>query len=355
MVRPAPHRGRLRLAALAIIALAGALTLTLTLSSRRLDPLPSTQARLTGLTTLQARQVEQAAAPLARDCIEGALAIVVNGKVAYTNGWGRKRAITHRYQWGSVSKVVTALIAMRLAEDGKLNLDQPIWEIASRYEVLMPAARRTTPLTTRHLLTHTGGVTRQKFRDSAKMFLKSRGKYRYSSNGYGVIGGVLRAASGQTYPGLVTTFINDRLVGTRITAARDSFIAPAAWVVSNISDLGSFAVGVLDHRFVSPETAQEMATRHVKMPSSEGDDSAFARAFAYGVGSRPDAYGYGLEIAGPVHAPIIAHSGKNGAKRAFLYLRTEQRSGVVGFCTSRTKNGPVPWWSVTDAVLAGLD
>jgi len=72
----------------------------------------------------------------------------------------------------SMTKPVTAMAAMKLIEQGKLRLDEPIGDIIPAFKtmrvVLDPAASldsrpASRPITVRELLTHTGGLTYQFF------------------------------------------------------------------------------------------------------------------------------------------------------------------------------------------------
>jgi CubicO group peptidase (beta-lactamase class C family) len=58
--------------------------------------------------------------------------------------------------WFSMTKIVTATLAMRLAGRGLLNLDQPVLPLVPELAVMQPRslAERITP---RHLLTHSAG------------------------------------------------------------------------------------------------------------------------------------------------------------------------------------------------------
>ena len=87
------------------------------------------------------------------------IAIGFNGKVVFEGAYGRAdvendvAATTHtRYRTASISKWMTATAAMRLAENGKLDLDAPI----QRYCPEFPEKRWT--ITSRHLLTHRSGI-----------------------------------------------------------------------------------------------------------------------------------------------------------------------------------------------------
>lgn len=85
------------------------------------------------------------------------IAIVKDGKVAYTHAYGLARleppvAATPamRYSIGSISKQFTAAAMLMLQQDGKLNLNDPV----SKY---LPDLTRANEVTLRMLLSHTSG------------------------------------------------------------------------------------------------------------------------------------------------------------------------------------------------------
>ena len=88
-----------------------------------------------------------------------ALAIVRNGQVVLKKGYGEKSLDSHDapdedtvFNIGSLSKAITAVGAMVLVDDGKLNLD----DAASKYiKDLPPSWRR---ITVRQFMTHTSGI-----------------------------------------------------------------------------------------------------------------------------------------------------------------------------------------------------
>lgn len=93
------------------------------------------------------------------------VAVIHNGKLEWARGWGVRDTnscapVTPQtdFQAASISKVVTALIALRLVEQGKLDLDKDVnsyltsWRLA-RHEKLAPKS-----VTLRELLSHTAGL-----------------------------------------------------------------------------------------------------------------------------------------------------------------------------------------------------
>jgi len=94
------------------------------------------------------------------------VAVIDQGRVAWAHAWGVKEAggddpVTTEtlFQAGSVSKPVTALLALSLVGDGKLTLDQPVNEILQTWQVPDNEFTRVTPVTLRHVLTHQAGFT----------------------------------------------------------------------------------------------------------------------------------------------------------------------------------------------------
>jgi CubicO group peptidase (beta-lactamase class C family) len=97
---------------------------------------------------------------IARQKIPGAaIAVVHNGRIAMSGGYGTANLelnvpVTREsvFEIGSISKMLTAAATMRLVEQGKLALSDPI----ALYVSDVPAT--WSAVTIRHLLTHTGGI-----------------------------------------------------------------------------------------------------------------------------------------------------------------------------------------------------
>src|SRR6266545_2698458 len=67
------------------------------------------------------------------------------------------------FQVGSITKTVTASVAMRLVEQGELDLDAPARTYLPRFRLADEDV--ATRVTMRHLLTHTGGWVGDYFDD----------------------------------------------------------------------------------------------------------------------------------------------------------------------------------------------
>lgn len=93
------------------------------------------------------------------------MALVQNGAVAAEHGFGVGNADTNSpvetdrtlYQMASVSKAVTAWGVMRLVQEGKLSLDEPVMHRLTRWQFPGTDGYRSQ-VTVRHLLSHTAGL-----------------------------------------------------------------------------------------------------------------------------------------------------------------------------------------------------
>jgi N-acyl-D-amino-acid deacylase len=101
-----------------------------------------------------------------------ALAVTKDGRLVYARGFGyadvdRKEPVqpTALFRIASISKPLTAVAALQLAERGKLRLDDKVFDLLKLKPILEPGARldpRLREVTVLQLLRHTGGWDRQK-------------------------------------------------------------------------------------------------------------------------------------------------------------------------------------------------
>ena len=102
------------------------------------------------------------------------IAIIENGQISWSKGYGTTKAdsshlitINTLFQAGSISKPITALGALMLVEQGKLDLDKPVndylraWKGEGKIDWIIPENELTkeTPVTLRMLLAHRAGLT----------------------------------------------------------------------------------------------------------------------------------------------------------------------------------------------------
>jgi D-alanyl-D-alanine carboxypeptidase len=152
------------------------------------------------------------------------VAVVREGRLVHAKGYGfanlelRSPATAESvYQIGSINKPFTAMLAMMLVEEGKLELEAPI----SRYLPDAPAAWKEVRL--RHLLDHTSGIksytemdeTWRRQREDVTPEAIARMSYNlpldfapgegwaYNNTGYVMLGSILERVGGKPYEELL--------------------------------------------------------------------------------------------------------------------------------------------------------
>ncbi len=88
-----------------------------------------------------------------------AIALIRNNKTVWTDGFGvlnrlnsGPSASTTVFEAASISKVITAYTALRLVDQGKLSLDEPVHVHLKK--AWLPPSTSADKITLRHLLSH---------------------------------------------------------------------------------------------------------------------------------------------------------------------------------------------------------
>jgi CubicO group peptidase (beta-lactamase class C family) len=103
------------------------------------------------------------------------VAVMKDGRLVYAKGFGKASRETgklveptHAFRLASVSKLVTAVAALKLVEEGKLTLDQKVFgpeAILNTPEFCSAADPRTFDITVKHLLLHISGWSTRAYGD----------------------------------------------------------------------------------------------------------------------------------------------------------------------------------------------
>ena len=152
----------------------------------------------------------------------GSVLVAEKGKVIYKKGfgmanmeWNIPNQPNTKHRLGSVSKQFTALLILKLVEQGKLKLDTPISAYLPDYP-----KKTGDVITLHHLLTHTSGIPNytsfpnffkevsrnpyspetfvKQFSDLTLQFTPGE-KFAYSNSGYFLLGYIIEKVSGKTY------------------------------------------------------------------------------------------------------------------------------------------------------------
>ncbi len=154
------------------------------------------------------------------------VAVIKNGNVAYHYEYGHvtkkdkaPATVNTKFRIASLSKVFTSMMAMKLAEEGKLDLDKHIGDILGM--TIQNPNHEGLPITTKMLLTHTSSFI-DKSRELSSMQKEFESKYSYTSAkpgakhiysnfGMGVAGAVVEASSGMHLTNYAQTAFFDEM------------------------------------------------------------------------------------------------------------------------------------------------
>ncbi|PZU44925.1 MAG: serine hydrolase [Sphingomonas sp.] len=98
-------------------------------------------------------------------CPGVAICVIEDGEIAEARGFGRIEqggaavAADTIFAGASISKALTAVLAMQLVEQGAVELDEPINRHLQRWQIPENDFTRRVPVTLRHLLSHRAGTT----------------------------------------------------------------------------------------------------------------------------------------------------------------------------------------------------
>lgn len=173
------------------------------------------------------------------------IAVINNGKLEWAKAYGVIDATTNQpanaetlFQAASISKPVSALAALRLVAQGKLDLDEDVNARLSSWRV--PPHSFARPVTLRGLLSHTAGTTVHGFpgyqadatRATAVQVLNGKqpantakvvvdvepgSKWRYSGGGYTIVQVLLTDVSGKPFATLLRELVLGPLKMNRST------------------------------------------------------------------------------------------------------------------------------------------
>lgn len=312
----------------------------------------------------------KARAEIAHQEIVGLAVVVIDdAKIVWTKGYGfadRENQVAvdpavTQFRWASISKSVTAIAALQLAEKGLLDLDADVRDYVPEFP------DKGVKITARNLLCHQGGIVHylngtvlrtesqyssphpfadvvvalDRFKDSP-LIRKPGTKYAYSTHGYILLSAVVERAGKQRFADQVRTRIAEPLgmvdfrpdyqwedIPNRATGysrqegvirrRADDQVEDVSWKLggggftSPVTDLADFGVGLLQRKLVSESTERLMWT---------------ANRPADPQGAKP--YGFGFFVVDrPGGAKLVGHDGSQAKAKTALLLDPGSKKGVA--------------------------
>jgi serine beta-lactamase-like protein LACTB len=303
--------------------------------------------------------VEAIESQLRRDQIPGlSCAIGVAAAIPFKKGFGfadveNEVAVTPAtvFRLASISKPITAVLAMQLAEAGQLDLDRDVHELVPEWPT------KQWPVTTRLLLAHLGGVrhydgegesthhyatqTAALPRFAQDALLHEPGtKHFYSTYGYNLVAAVVEKVANKPFAQVVreraaepsgAATLQDDDIGRIIRGRAQGYIRingelrnsalmdgsyklGGGGLCSSAEDLVRFAQALLAGKLVKKETLATMWTRQTLRDGKELD------------------YALGFRIGEDSGRRVVSHSGAQSRVSTMLYVLPDEQVTVVLFC-----------------------
>jgi CubicO group peptidase (beta-lactamase class C family) len=274
------------------------------------------------------------------------------------------------FQAGSISKVFTATLLLRLVDDGLVELDAPVGRYLPELRLADPEAVHT--ITLRHLLSHQGGFYGDRFQDygagddalaralaefaTLRQLTRPGETWAYCNTGFQLLGGVIERVLGQPFEAAMRARVLEPLglersfyfaheaitypvaVGHNVAPdgqpqvarlwARHRARAPQGGLLSTVGDLLRFAAFHMGDGTAGAERVLRPASlREMQRPQIVA-------------GSFADWYGLGWALRQFGDELVIGHGGSTNGFRARLALVPAQRFALA-ILTNSDRGVPV--------------
>ncbi|WP_281986877.1 serine hydrolase domain-containing protein [Aquimarina aggregata] len=303
---------------------------------------------------LQSKMIEQNIPGLS-------IAIINDGKVVYhkTSGYANKEKklpVTNKtiFEGASMSKSVFASFVMTYVEEGKLDLDKPLYQYLPYSDI--EHDDRYKKITSRIVLSHRSGFPNWRENEKDKKLIikfEPGTSYEYSGEGYQYLAMVLKHIEGTDWNGLEaafqkriakplglehTTFIEDDYAlenkaqpyknnGDWIDLKNDYWykkdkgvFVPAASIRSEPIDFSKWMIGMMNKKILTENSYNELFKHHSSLSKPEAETQLY--------------YTLGFTTANEPFTTTYFHGGTNDGFTCFYLMDVDKKWGYVLFTNS---------------------
>jgi len=329
------------------------------------------------------------------------LTVVQDGKAIYTKGIGARTIKGNLpatpdtlYGIGSVTKSFTCIAILQLAEQGKLNIDDPV----SKY-IDFKLGKEDKPILIKHLMSHSSGIPdlgiasvlirRHSFPETElyvpmsssedwllhanaaqdEVFDEPLKRFFYFNGGYALLGLIIEAVSGMKYTEYLDEYLLKPLSMKRSTFSREEFekeedrmtayatdkgkvkesihpfddlISAAGGLLSSVKEMENYLQMFLNkgtfkgNEILKPESIKTMLEPMIEVPQS-----VFGKThYCFGLGKTEDFFS----------ETLYTHGGSTAVSSAYLAFIPKKKMGVVVEGNVGATQGTL----IAQAILAGL-
>lgn len=289
--------------------------------------------------------------------------VIYGGEIVYTNAWGNATNIPPfttetKTVIASVSKTITAVMAMRMVQNGDIALNDPITDY-------VPFTGGNN-ITIRHLLCHQSGIGHYEncpggydgqFNWSSSLFTvlgctrcvtPPGSATLYTTFGTTLLGSIIEKVGLDVYGRNYRQLYNDWIGVSELTPEFDDsdpelangytqgnsalsrgwsdigWRLPAGGFIADIGALTNFGRGVIRNSYISATTAAQM--RVVQTTSGSANVTC---------GDTGGSYGLGFQVSGSGDDIRLSHTGLNNhGYSSFIYLYPLKGVGIILLCNN---------------------
>jgi len=311
----------------------------------------STTAQQDSIDVFIANQMKQ------QGIIGLSIGIVKNGKVIKAKGYGQANieldipaSEKTVYKIASVSKQFIAVAIMKLVQEGKLRVSDPVTKF------IKDAPAKWNSISIRHLLNHTSGLPvdppgfdgMKEQADSIYIKAAFTGslasapgtKFEYSNFGYFVLADIIRVVSNLSFSEYMKKYIFDErgLSSTRTTSLEaiiqnradgyiknaDGFtinapnyiaLRPSGAFLSNINDLLKWEMDMQNNKLLATESWNQMRDDKMKTPLTMDNEAIY--------------YAYGWMVNKVNGKQLVHHGGSLPGFRSVYFRYVDDKTAII--------------------------
>jgi CubicO group peptidase (beta-lactamase class C family) len=281
------------------------------------------------------------------------MAVITQKGVAWAKGFGvreagKKAPVDQNtvFSAASLGKPVFAYLVLKLADEGKIDLDKPLYQYVP-YRAI-EHDERYKAITARLVLNHQTGFPN--WRNGKLNLLFSPGKrFSYSGEGFVYLQGVVMTIMGKDVEELAQQYVFKPLGMSRSSyhwqaVFEDNYATPhnsfgrpesaprfqetnvAFSLQTTAADYGRFLVALLTGEGLKPATAQALLAPQVTPHKTLHDTTQASTTIRWGLG---------IGLVQNTGEDAFWHWGDNGSYRCFAYVSRTRQQGIVYFTNSR--------------------
>jgi CubicO group peptidase (beta-lactamase class C family) len=261
------------------------------------------------------------------------VAIVKGKEIVYTKAFNATE--DELFQAASISKVVVSYAALKLVEEGKLDLDTPL----SKCDPIgyFPERSQGNSITLRMILNHTSGMGTDATGVDRAIYSDPGKEFHYSGAGFEYLRNVIEDVTKSAFD---TYMEQDVLAPLGMTRSRYSIVtngkkrvSAAGGLLTCPRELAYFFIELMNPKHIRPETAREMLADSIGI---DGNNS----------------WGLGVGIQHGNGQKLLWHSGNNGNMWwSFACFSVPDKTGII--VMTKGRNGSRIYQEIAHYAIGG--